>query len=54
MARLEFDGWVTGKWEEIDEATMKRRRRRYYSLTAKGKQRTDEALRALDIKILDC
>lgn len=36
LARLERSGWVTGTWEDIDEASAGRRRRRYYTLTAEG------------------
>ncbi len=36
LARLEADGWVTSSWEDIDESTEGRRRRRNYRLTAAG------------------
>jgi PadR family transcriptional regulator PadR len=36
LSRLEGDGWVEGRWEDIDEAAAGRRRRRYYRLTAVG------------------
>jgi PadR family transcriptional regulator PadR len=36
LARLEQAGWIESKWEEIDEATEGRRRRRYYHLTGEG------------------
>ena len=36
LARLEADGWVESEWEQIDESTEGRRRRRYYRLTGHG------------------
>lgn len=33
MARLESAGWVTSRWEEIDQHAEGRPRRRYYRLT---------------------
>lgn len=36
LARLEAAGWVTSAWEDIDEATEGRRRRRYYRLSSDG------------------
>lgn len=36
LARLEAAGWVTSAWEDIDEAAVGRRRRRYYTLTGNG------------------
>lgn len=36
LARLEAAGWVVSEWENIDEATEGRRRRRYYRLTSDG------------------
>jgi PadR family transcriptional regulator, regulatory protein PadR len=33
---LEDEGWITGAWEDIDEAAAGRRRRRYYKLTKRG------------------
>lgn len=36
LAKLERQGWVSSRWEDIDEAAEGRRRRRYYRLTADG------------------
>jgi PadR family transcriptional regulator, regulatory protein PadR len=36
LTRLERAHWVTSDWEDIDEATEGRRRRRYYRLTGEG------------------
>lgn len=36
LARLETAGWVTSRWEEIDQRTRNRPRRRYYTFTAEG------------------
>jgi PadR family transcriptional regulator PadR len=44
LARLESAGWVSGSWEEIDEAAEGRRRRRYYRLTAEGEVNARRAL----------
>ena len=38
LARLEADGWITGTWEQIDERSAGRRRRRYYQLSALGER----------------
>ncbi len=38
LARLEREGWITGHWEDIDEKTEGRRRRRYYRLTGIGQR----------------
>jgi PadR family transcriptional regulator, regulatory protein PadR len=36
LLRLENEGWVTSRWEDIDPRTEKRPARRYYRLTAAG------------------
>ncbi|HEY6691217.1 MAG TPA: helix-turn-helix transcriptional regulator [Solirubrobacteraceae bacterium] len=36
LARLERQRWVESEWEQIDESTEGRRRRRYYRLTGEG------------------
>jgi PadR family transcriptional regulator PadR len=36
MLRLENEGWVTSRWEDIDPSAAKRPPRRYYRLTASG------------------
>jgi PadR family transcriptional regulator PadR len=37
LRRLEDEGWITSRWEEI-EAARERRRRRYYRLTGEGRR----------------
>ena len=36
LLRLENEGWVTSRWEDIDPHAEKRPARRYYRLTAGG------------------
>ena len=36
LLRLENEGWVTSRWEDIDPRAEKRPARRYYRLTAGG------------------
>jgi PadR family transcriptional regulator PadR len=36
LLRLENQGWVTSRWEDIDPHAEKRPARRYYRLTASG------------------
>ncbi|MDQ3934465.1 MAG: PadR family transcriptional regulator [Actinomycetota bacterium] len=43
LRRLEEAGFVTGRWEEIDESEHGRRRRRYYRLTGEGRRKAREA-----------
>jgi PadR family transcriptional regulator PadR len=38
LNRLELDGWILGRWEDIDESAEGRRRRRYYRLTSAGER----------------
>src|ERR1700676_4243993 len=38
LNRLELDGWIVGRWEDIDESAVGRRRRRYYRLTNAGER----------------
>jgi PadR family transcriptional regulator, regulatory protein PadR len=38
LARLEQAGWLTSRWEDLDETAAGRRRRRYYRLTADGER----------------
>ena len=38
LLRLENEGWVTSRWEDIDPQAEKRPPRRYYRLTAAGKR----------------
>jgi PadR family transcriptional regulator PadR len=44
LARLEGAGWLVGAWEDIDEHTEGRRRRRYYRLTGTGLERARATL----------
>jgi PadR family transcriptional regulator PadR len=44
LLRLQNEGWVTSRWEEIDPAAEKRPPRRYYRLTATGAVRASAAL----------
>jgi len=36
LLRLEHEGWVTSRWEDVDPREQKRPARRYYRLTADG------------------
>jgi PadR family transcriptional regulator, regulatory protein PadR len=45
LSRLEVAGWLESGWEEIDEAAVGRRRRRYYKLTGEA---IPTALRAIE------
>jgi DNA-binding PadR family transcriptional regulator len=36
LARLEKDGWVESRWEDIDESAEQRPRRRYYRLVGQA------------------
>ena len=38
LQRLLEEGWLSSRWEEIDEHAAGRRRRRYYRLTAEGER----------------
>jgi len=44
LARLETAAWVESDWEDIDEATEGRRKRRYYRLTTLGAARARQAI----------
>jgi PadR family transcriptional regulator PadR len=44
LTRLQSAGWLTGVWEEIDEAAEGRRRRRYYRLTGTGREQARAAV----------
>jgi PadR family transcriptional regulator, regulatory protein PadR len=44
LSRLEKDRWIEGDWEDIDEATAGRRRRRYYRLTGLGEREARQIL----------
>lgn len=38
LQRLESERWLSARWEDIDEHSEGRRRRRYYRLTAEGRR----------------
>jgi PadR family transcriptional regulator PadR len=44
LLRLENEGWVTSRWEEIDPRIEKRPARRYYKLTANGAAKASDAI----------
>ena len=44
LLRLENEGWVTSRWEDIDPHAEKRPRRRYYRLTANGAAQASAAV----------
>jgi PadR family transcriptional regulator, regulatory protein PadR len=46
LLRLEDEGWVTSRWEDIDPHAEKRPARRYYRLTANGAAEAGAALAA--------
>jgi PadR family transcriptional regulator PadR len=46
LFRLEHEGWVTSRWEDIDPHTEKRPPRRYYRFTAAGAAQASAALAA--------
>jgi PadR family transcriptional regulator, regulatory protein PadR len=46
LLRLEHEGWVTSRWEDIDPRAEKRPARRYYRLTAGGAAAASAALAA--------
>ncbi len=38
LARLEGQGWVTSRWEDVDPSAVGRPARRYYRLTDEGRR----------------
>jgi PadR family transcriptional regulator PadR len=44
LMRLENEGWVTARWEDIDPSAEKRPARRYYRLTASGATQASAAI----------
>jgi DNA-binding PadR family transcriptional regulator len=46
LLRLEDEGWVTSRWEDIDPRVEKRPARRYYRVTASGAVEARAALAA--------
>jgi PadR family transcriptional regulator, regulatory protein PadR len=46
LLRLQEDGWVRGRWEDVDPHHEQRPRRHYYQLTERGVSRARDAIRA--------
>src|SRR5262245_64456371 len=46
LLRVEDEGWVASRWEEIDPRVEKRPARRYYRVTARGAVEARTALAA--------
>jgi PadR family transcriptional regulator, regulatory protein PadR len=44
LLRLEDQGWVTSRWEDVDPRAEKRPARRYYRLTAGGAAQASAAV----------
>jgi PadR family transcriptional regulator, regulatory protein PadR len=44
LARLERNGWLESRWEDVDPREQGRPARRYYRLTSSGAQQAREAL----------
>jgi PadR family transcriptional regulator, regulatory protein PadR len=44
LMRLEKEGWVSSRWEDIDPVAEKRPARRYYRLTASGATQASAAM----------
>jgi len=44
LLRLEDEGWVTSRWEDVDPRAEKRPARRYYRLTAGGATQASAAV----------
>lgn len=43
LLRFEEAGWLTSAWESVDPRVVQRPRRRYYKLTALGRERAQAA-----------
>lgn len=56
LARLEAAGWLDSGWEDIDESTAGRRKRRYYKLTGvgmrEGRRATEATLRLISLDLV--
>lgn len=50
LLRLERAGWVESQWENLDPTEAGRPRRRYYSLTGVGHNKTNAALAQLGLQ----
>jgi DNA-binding PadR family transcriptional regulator len=46
LLRLENEGWVTSRWEDINPEDEGRPRRRYYRMTADGAEQASRAIAA--------
>jgi|SRR5208282_2778908 len=46
LLRLENEGWVTSRWEDISPEAEGRPRRRYYHMTANGAAQASRAIAA--------
>lgn len=44
LLRLEHEGWLTSRWEDVDPREQKRPARRYYRLTASGATQASAAV----------
>lgn len=44
LQRLMAEGWLEGRWEQVDERAEGRRRRRYFRLSTVGVQRARAAV----------
>ena len=51
LQRLERQGWVTSRWEDIDEVAEARRKRHYYRLTDLGRSEMRSALERWSLSI---
>ena len=45
LQRLDTEGWLHTRWDETDERTGPRRRRRYYCLTPEGERNARGAVK---------
>lgn len=45
LIRLENAGWLSSRWEDIDPKEEGRPRRRFYTITGLGCQKTQDALK---------
>lgn len=51
LARLEACGWIASAWEDVDEAAVGRRARRYYHLTGEGERAARAALHSTAVRL---
>jgi DNA-binding PadR family transcriptional regulator len=50
LMRLERAGWLESRWEELNPSDVGRPRKRFYSLTPNGLNKTNEALAQLGLR----